>query len=252
MNVLKVAICDDNAKERDFFYNICKTIKEQENIQIKLKQYEHGEALLFDLEDTKVMNTVDIVLLDINMPGRNGIDVAHKLREYGYQGAIIFITKSEEHWRSAFDVKAFNYITKDNDIKERFMKVFWEAAEAAESRRGKTLLLSSVGETRQIAVGSISHFEVNQHLVTVYYNKDKFEFISSLVKIENMIFGNDFIRVHRSFLVSVSHIEKYNESEVVMMNGTVIPISRRYLTALKTAMADRVDGFICKQQKGGS
>ena len=234
---LKVALCDDNVKERAFFHNMCKLIKERKHIQIKLKEYDSGSALLFDMEDSRILATVDIVLLDINLPGQDGIDVAHKLRELGFQGAIIFITKSEEHWKDAFDVKAFNYITKDKDVEKRFVKVFMEAVKEALNRRGKTLLFSAIGETRKIDVASISHFEVADHLIRVYYGNEKFEFVSSLSKIETLLFDNDdFMRVNRGYLLSVPHVERIVDKNAIMLNGQVIPVAPKYMKALKAAM----------------
>lgn len=239
---IRVAICDDNEKERLFFCDLCKGIREKSNIPIKAKQYEHGEALLFDMEDTKIMNSVDIVLLDIHMPGPNGVDIARSLREFGYQGSIIFITRSNEHWRSAFDVKAFNYITKDDDIKERFVKVFLEAAREAQNRRDKTLVFSSIDETRQIEVATISHFEINNHLITVYYGEnDTFEFVSSLSKIETLLVSDNFMRVHRSFLVSLSHIasQQVKNNSIVMLNGATIPVSRKCNSLLRKTLEEQ-------------
>jgi len=241
MNIkpVKVAICDDNPNERQFFYEMCKTIKEKLNIQIKLKEYKTGDSMIFDLEDSRIMNTVDIILLDINMPGKSGTDVAKTLREYGYQGAIIFITKSNEHWRDAFEVAAFNYITKDADIEERFFEVFIKALENAKNRRDRTLIFSSIGETRQIEIATISHFEVNAHLVTVHYNNDSFEFTSTMAKIESLLTARkDFMRVHRSFIVSLSHISKIQGNELVMLNGKVVLASPKNIKMLKTMLIE--------------
>jgi len=239
MKPLKVAICDDSPQERKFFYDMCKVIKERQNIQIKLKEYETGNSMIFDLEDSRIMNTVDIILLDINMPGKSGVDVARTLREYGYQGAIIFITKSNEHWDDAFDVEAFNYIRKDDNVENRFIKVFMKALEKAANRRDRTLIFSSIGETRQIEIASISHFEVNNVLVTVYYNDEHFEFSSTLSKIESLLVDrDDFMRVHRSYIVSIPHIEKIQGNDAIMLNGKTIPVSPKNMKALKKKMAE--------------
>lgn len=63
MNVkpLKVAICDDNPNERKFFYVMCKRIKERLNIQIKLKEYESGDSMIFDLEDSRTYSESCII-----------------------------------------------------------------------------------------------------------------------------------------------------------------------------------------------
>jgi len=234
INPIKIAICDDDATQRQFFCEMCRTINKAQNLQMMVKEYEHGKALLFDLEDVQIMSTIDIILLDINMPGIDGIDTARKLRELDYQGEIIFITKSNQHWRNAFDVKAFNYITKDDDLQERFAEVFLEAAYAAMERRGRSLLFSSLNETRQIAVSAISHFKIDHYWVKVYYNNEVFEFTSSMAKIEDLLLGNeDFMRIHRSCLVSIKHIKSVGNKTVVMNNDDELPVSRSNLAALK-------------------
>ena len=238
MKPLKVALCDDNPLDRAFLYSMCKRVKQQEKIQIRLKEYGSGDALLFDFESPSVMNSVDIVLLDISMPGKSGIETASELRKQGYQGVIIFITMSQNSWRAAFDVKALNYIVKaEEDIEKRFMEVFVAAKEEAMKKRGKTLLFSSVGETRQIEEGSISHFDVRDHLVRVFYRNETFEFTSSLSKIEDLLVGNDdFIRVNRNAIVSISHIEKVNNNSVVMLTGEEIPVSARKMKSVRDAV----------------
>ena len=241
MRPLKIALCDDSVAERLFFYNICKSVQKDKDIPMKLKEYETGQALLFDFADSRVRETVDMVLLEINLSGDNGIDVVKKLREDGYQGSIIFITKSEAHWREAFDVKAFNYITKDGDDVKRFTKVLLEAIGEAEVRQSRNLLFSSFGETRQISIAEISNFAVDKYMVTVYYNKEAFEFVSSLSKLESLLIDKDnFIRANRSCVISLSHIEKYDSDagNVVMKNGAVIPVSTRNAKKLRSLMAE--------------
>ena len=245
MKPLKVALCDDSKKDRDFFYNICKLVKERKDIEIKLKEYETGDFLLHDMEDIRILQSVDIVLLDINMPGRNGIEVAEKLREMEFDGEIIFITKSREHWRGAFDVKAINYIVKnEGDVENRFLDVFIEASEQALSKRDSTLLFSSIGEVRKVRIKTISHFEVIDHLVKCYYDGDSFEFTSSLAKIEEQLFGNEgFFRINRNCLVSISHIRQIENKNVVMLTGEKIPISSRKIKGLKEAMIKYSSGM---------
>lgn len=140
MKPLKVAFWDDHAEERAFLYNMCKTVKERENIQSKLKACEHG-----------------------------------------YQGVIIFISGSDEHWREAFEVKAFNYITKDTDMEKRFIKIFWEAFKEVNNRRGKTLLFSSLGETRNIDIHAISHFRVKNLSLFLLWLRLKVCFLATMV-----------------------------------------------------------------------
>jgi len=242
---LKVAICDDNEKDRLLLYNLCKLVKANEGIEIKVKQYETGDALLFDLHENKLLNTIDVMLLDINMPGKNGIEIAEELQNIGYQGAIIFFTNSNHHWRDAFDLRALNYITKnEKDVEKRFLKVFMSAYEEAINKKDRKLLFSSLGEMRQIALSTISHFEVADYLVKVYYDGETFEFISSLAKIEELLFGNiDFFRISRNCIVSIPHIRRIENNNVIMRTGQTLPISSRRVKTLKAALMENQLGF---------
>jgi DNA-binding LytR/AlgR family response regulator len=235
---LRIAICDDVEKERKFFYDMCKFVKERIGIEIRLKEYISGDSLLYDFEDLRLLHSVDIILLDIKMPGKDGIQVASILREKGYQGSIIFITNSKDKWRGAFDVNAFNYIVKDEEnVKERFFSIFMKAHEQALGRRDETLLFSSIGEVRKVRISSISHFKITDHLVTVYYGNETFEFTSSLSKIEEQLFENeDFYRISRNCIVSISHIYRIEDKKVTMLTGEEIPISSRKMKGLKEAI----------------
>ena len=235
---IKIAICDDNAEERKYFRELCKIVKQRKNTPILVKEYEHGASLLFDMSEPSIMHTVEIVLLDIAMPGDNGIEVARKLRQIGYLGEIIFLTRSAEHWQAAFSVRAFNYIVKDEKTGDRFVEVFWDALQEARKRQGESLLFSSISETISVKVNSMSHFVVSDHLVKLYYDNNRFDFISSINKIEELLFGNDhFIRIHRSCLVSIPYITKLLPKSVIMRNGDQLPVSRNNAAALKQAMA---------------
>jgi len=241
---LKVALCDDDKIDREFFYDLCKEIKDSQNLVMKLKEYKSGDALLYDFANPNVAATVDIILLDIKMPGTNGMEVAKKLREQAYHGTIIFITNSDKHWREAFDIKALNYITKDKEVEMRFKKTFLEAVQEAKERRGRTLLFSSLQETRKVEVARISHFEIKNYLVCVYYDQETFEFISTLAKIEQLLFGNEnFVRVNRSCLLSVAHIKQFEKekNKVIMQNGAVIPVSTRRVKDLTNALANSMN-----------
>ena len=239
-NPIKIAICDDNAKEREFLYEMCKNIKDKLKIQMMVKKYHNGDDLMFDMEDPKIMDTVDIILLDIHMPGENGIEIARKLRELNFQGEIIFITKSDAHWRSGFGVRAFNYITKGEDIKKRFYDTLCEAIQEVKKRHDESVIFSSLNETRQIAISSISHFIVRNYLVTVYYDNTKFDFTSTISRIEDLLFDNEnFIRINRSCIVSLSHIVAVKNGDVMMPNGDHLPISRRNMKAFNLAMKSR-------------
>ena len=197
-------------------------------------EYETAKQLLFDLEE-KILTT-DILLFDINMPEMSGIEAAQKLRNMGYKGEIVFLTVSKNHMLNAFDVRAFNYIIKGEMQNDRVKKILREVLMIADEKSKEYILFTGIGEIRNIPVLSIKYFEVKGKIVTVYYGSKSFEFVSTIGKLENILFTRGFIRVHRSFMVSTVMIKSFSYEEITLIDGTLIPVGRKYYASLKEEM----------------
>ena len=112
----KIAVCDD---EQIFGDDVVKKLKEQSE-HCEISEYISGEELLNSSME------FDMIFLDIEMTGINGINAAFTLRERGYDGMIIFLTSHTEFMPDAFKVKAFRFLDKPLDS-EKFNEAFSEA-----------------------------------------------------------------------------------------------------------------------------
>ena len=233
MRKLRAVLCEDNEIQRMFYMALCDEISKKHKVDIDIKVYESGNDLLFDLEDPKFHSMLDLLFLDIHMPGINGVETARAAREIGFGGVIVFITSSTDHYTDAFDVGAFHYILKGKHDGYRFEDVFLKAVRQAESLRQEVVVLSFGNELRQIEIKKIEYFEILNKVVTVYYGNETFEFISTLERIETQLSDKEFCRIHRSYLVSLFHIKSISYSNVTMLNGTVLPVGRKYYPVLK-------------------
>ena len=234
---MHIGFCDDQADVIAKYRRLIEEICLRENFSYKISTYRSGEQLLFEMED--VLHSIDILFLDVIMPGKNGIEVAGELREKNFTGEIIFLTYSREAIYHAFDVKANNYLLKELATKSRIEEVFLAAADLVKEKTEEYLLLTGVGEYRNVAIGDIRYFEVNQKIVTVYYGNQDFEFVSTISKLENLLFNKGFIRISRPYLVSIKYIESFSYGEVILTNGEKLPVGRKYYKDLKEKMKDR-------------
>jgi len=174
---MRVIICDDNPVDIKKYSEIINdVIVDAHEEDTELISYDSVSRLLFDMEDK--LNLIDIMILDINMPGINGMDFAKNIRENSYKGEIIFLTCSKDHMPGAFDVRAFNYIVKgETDIK-RVEKIILDSIAVAKEKTKEYMLFTGIGEYRNIPVLSIKYFEVNGKIITVHYSNRSFEFVS--------------------------------------------------------------------------
>lgn len=222
---MKVYICDDNVDDLHKYADKIQMICNNNGIQLELALYESGRRILFDIEDEEP----DLIYLDIHLSGENGIDVADALRKKGYRNEIIFLTISEDFMLNGFDVEAFHYIVKHKTSEDKFEEIFLRAYEKSSDRKQEVVSFSCAGDTCTVPVNEIKYFEVRRRVISVHYDEGEFEFYSTLEKIENMLCRKGFIRIHRSFIVSLRYIVHQSYDELTLEDGAKVPIGRAYL-----------------------
>ncbi len=152
---MKILVCDENVRDRDQTVAMIHALKTQleEGESITVQACESGRRLLFEAGGSEDMP--DIVYLDVNLSDMGGVEVARALRTTNFEGEIIFLTRSKDHWRPAFDVRAYNYIVKDDCPQQRFCDVFRTAVKRVAERNIEYMLFSSCGDVLTVPVPSI-------------------------------------------------------------------------------------------------
>jgi len=235
---MKVAICDDNEDDILYFSEKIRESAQNHGIIVEIKNYTSIEQLRFALSDAG--DAPDVLFLDINMPGLNGIDLAEELRMQGFHNNIVFLTISDKYMLQAFDVGAFNYIIKKRTPEKRFDRVVVSALRSAKKKASAYLFLSAGGENRNIPIDEIKYFEVINRIIHVHYGDESFEFFSTMGKLENRLSKYGFIRIHRSFLVAKAYIESFSYTEVILTGGERLPLSRKMYNVLKKELEEQL------------
>ena len=231
---MKIAICDDNPQYVQQHTKKINAMAQRHGLAITIDQYANGEQLLFAQEDAATR--ADIIFLDIRMPGRDGVNVAHALREMKQDGEIIFFTHSTDNMLDAFDVDALHYIVKEQTSDEKIEEIFLRAIHRAEQKHQETIVLTCAGESRSVPVSQILYFESIRHVIHVHYASEIFEFYSTLGKLEELLFGHGFVRIHRSFLVSLRHAASLASYTLTLTNGEQLPVAKGNYRELKEKM----------------
>jgi two-component system, LytTR family, response regulator AlgR len=188
----------------------------------------------------------DVVLMDIRMPGMDGVEAARHLGQLDEPPAIIFITAYDEYALRAFDTHAVGYLLKPVR-REKLADTLTRAARltkpqlaaivkaAAPRARRSHLSVRARGELRLIPVEEVLYFLADQKYVTIRHRGGEDLIEESLKSLEDE-FDPDFLRIHRNALVAVRHIasiERSGEGQYsVRMRGieTDLPVSRRLAT----------------------
>jgi two-component system response regulator AlgR len=195
--------------------------------------------------------TFDAVLLDIHMPGADGLALAQVLRTLPEPPAVVFVTAYAEHAVAAFELEAIDYLTKPVRL-ERLQAALARLERAGPGRAGGTeseqevLVIQDRGRTERVPVTEVLYFKAELKYITVRTAARSYILDGSLSELEERHSGQ-FLRVHRNALVSrraVRALEKHFDAEegegwAVRLNGIEesLSVSRRQLSAVREALA---------------
>lgn len=151
---LKAVICDDDACMREFLNSAVKEWAAGSGYAVTVSSFPSAEAFLFEFSENK---SYDVLLLDIEMPGMNGVELARKLRADGEELQIIFITGYYDFISDGYDVSALHYLMKPVADSKLF-EVLDRALDRCE-RSVKRIKVSFDRETKLIPVSDIMYLE---------------------------------------------------------------------------------------------
>ena len=185
----------------------------------------------------------DIVFLDIQMDGMDGIETAKRLRKRQDDIVLIFVTGNREYVFDALDLYAFHYLLKPVD-ENKFREVLERAAEEVAKKKEKRFLFL---KKRNLTLdqADILYIESRAKKVEIHTDgfKDIIEIYATMEELEGQL-GEDFYRCHRAYIVNMAHITEYDNDSITITNGDKI-----YLT--KKKYGDFVKAYMWYLQNGG-
>jgi two-component system response regulator AlgR len=195
----------------------------------------------------------DAVLLDVHMPGADGLALAQALRSLAQPPAVVFVTAHTEHAVAAFELDAVDYLTKPVRL-ERLQMALQKVERLVQAQAGgaaagapDVLLIQDRGRTERVPLAEVLYFKAELKYITVRTASRSYILDASLSELEER-HAAQFLRVHRNALVArraVRALEKHYDPEegegwAVRLNGIdeLLAVSRRQLSAVREALTN--------------
>ncbi len=238
-----IALCDDEAAELDKTAQLLVEYdKKYAEVDFKVERFDSADRLLGMVREKGCQP--DLVIMDIYMPDKMGIEAAKELREMGSTCRILFLTTSKEHALDAFGVGAAQYLVKPVSAAKLFpvLEKFFE--EAQEERR-KYLLLRIEGRIQRVAVDDIVCCEAQGKMQCLYFLDGRQCMVRiTMAEICGMLLQYpEFTRIGIAYIVNMEHIENLSRQEVQMDNGKKIYPPRGAYQPLR----ERYFGYYCEE-----
>lgn len=234
--MVRVAICDDDRKGAEAVGRIVEKCCREKEILYGSRIFHDSRALLYDVQEGEYY---DVILLDIEMPELDGIELAGRVRTYLPEIITIFVTSYEQYVYKSFKVQPYRFVPK-KDVEEMLPEAVKDAVGLAHGREGKFFIAENQKGLEKIALKSIAYI----------WHREKYAYIErtdrghtkvrkTLKEIYRDLPEGDFAWVDRGCIVNLAQIERITEKGVFLSDGTMLNTGRVRIADLK----DRLRGY---------
>ena len=223
--MLRIAICDDDNSAVETHKKMVETCLLQSGSAGEIAAYTASGNLLYDITEDGFF--FDLILLDIEMPGNTGMEIAEKIKPYLPNVKIIFITSHIEYAIDAFELSIFRYVPK-NDIDKRLFSAIQDAIKLIELEDGKAYTIQTNSRLEKIPYKDIYYIERDGKNASISAVGGVSKVRKSLQQVYEKLNVEEFIYIDRGYIVNIIHIMQIKDGMAVLKNGVSLPISRSH------------------------
>ena len=228
---IKIALCDDDARALPVIAGAAESAFSAQGIQTEIYRFSSGEALLEAMERTHF----HLLLLDIEMPGMDGIAVGKKLRAKEDETKIVYVSNAETRVFESFQVQPLGFVRKSNFLNDIAAVVELYVKTSTQEQAGDYLELNTRSGLLTLKSKQVRYIEGSRNYQLLYVDgkKEPVEVKMTMERLEQMTAPYGFIRVHKGYLVNYIYIQRVSSAEVTLVDGTEIPIGRSKVGEVK-------------------
>ena len=220
---MRIAVCDDEELFRIEFKSVLDKVLI--NAEYDIDTFSGGSSLY----EAFLKNPFDLVFLDIEMPGIDGITLAKRLRAVSENVQIVFLTSHIEYALEGYEVNALRYLVKPVDMNKLSEVLKYIQDKKNNSRQ---IMIKQEGEDIVIDISDIIYMESMDKNVRIVTSKSEYITRYNISDYEEELKNSGFLRIHRGYLISLSKVKKIVKNDVVMDGDISLPVSRSNVNAL--------------------
>lgn len=217
--VIHIAIVEDVKAEADLLQGCLEQYRQDNHILFQLHFFPDADTFL--QTDT---HTFDIVFMDVDMPGRNGIEASRVLRETNKTIVLLFVTNLAQYAIAGYEVDALDYILKPINYYSFKLKI-QKALEAVHHLHGIMLTISGEHGPQYVRSTDVLYIEVQNHSLIYHTQYSDLTATGTLKRVENQLAEEGFFRCNYCYLVNLRLVD-FLDGNTVMVGGHPLQISR--------------------------
>ena len=218
--MLRIAIVEDNPADAGKLEEYIDQFCTDNRINYQTEIFQSGDDFLKNY--TKIWN---LILLDIEMPGIDGMETAKKIRELDEETFLVFVTNMAQYAIHGYEVDAFDFVVKPVQYAPFCMKM-QKLLNMMRMRQKKYITVNQTNGVTRVFLQEIIYVEVCNHKLFFHTERGEVEGRGSLGQLEKDMEGATFARCNSGYIVNLRNIKSIEKDTVIMSNGDRLPVSR--------------------------
>lgn len=219
---MKIAICDDERACLDQIVQLVQQHLQALDLDAQVSAFEDADSFL-----NSNLESYDIVFLDMNLGDKNGIEVGKDFREANSSAFLVYITAFLEYAVNGYSVHAFNYLLK-SDLLQTLTDCLDEIVKNQKLLQ-KRFYFKINAEKESVFLKDITYFESTEHKIAIHLiNADHtpYSFYGKLSDVDAQLASDDFLRIHKSFLINMAYLESIKSRIATLNTGITLNCSK--------------------------
>lgn len=236
--MINIAIVEDEVAEAERLASYLRRYKEETNgIEFHIVRFSDGIAFLTDYKAE-----YDIIFMDIEMPGLDGMATAQKLRLQDPEAILVFVTNMAQYAVKGYEVDAMDFMVKPVPYDNFKLKVS-RALKRLNYKRDDKLVVYDRNGANVVMIPRIRYVEVVNHMLTFYTSDGTVSATGTLKNIEEKLSGRGFSRANSCYLVNLDYVTGYADG-IAELGDDRLPVSRSHRKQFMKDVADHLGGKI--------